>query len=123
PVHLAHDAAGDAHHQRPGRDSHPLRHHRARGDDAAVADVDAVQDHAAHADQALVLDDAAVHDGAVPDPDPLADVAGEAGIHVDAAAVLDVGLDADEDLVHVAAEDAGEPDARLGCDGDVTEHG
>src|SRR5262249_54471942 len=73
-----------------------------------------VEQNAAHADEALVCHDAAVQNGTVPHPDARADQRREAGVDMDDAAVLDVGLGADHDAVHVAAHHAAVPHACFG---------
>ena len=88
-----------------------------------VADPDAVEQDAAHADQALVLDGAAMQDHPVPHADPPADDARHVVVHVHDGAVLQIGLGADHDGRHVAAQHRAVPDARVLAERHVAHHG
>src|SRR5450830_170356 len=77
-------------------------HHRVIAHHAAVAD-HAVEHHAVETDEGVMTDCAwAVHDGAVGDGGTLADGDGAAGLGVDHHAVLDIGMGADDDGLHIA---------------------
>ena len=118
---VADDFRGGAHDEGTGRNMGALGDEGVRADDAALADDGAVEDGGAHADEAIVLDGAGVENRAVSDGDEFADAHGEVLGEVDDAAVLDVGAFADFDVVDVAAEDGGGPDAAVRGEADVAD--
>jgi hypothetical protein len=117
----ADDFGGGAHDERAGWNARALGDERVGADDAAFADDGFVEDGGAHADEAFVLDGAGVEDGAMADGDEFADDGGDVVGEVDDAAVLDVGAFANVDVVDIAAEDGGGPDAAAGGEPDVAD--
>ncbi|MFN9940298.1 MAG: hypothetical protein ACK56I_12575, partial [bacterium] len=75
------------------------------GDDGVVADARAVHHGGIDADQAAVADLAAVQRDMVGDRAVLADHGGRVRAHVDHDEILQVGAGADADLGHLAAHD------------------
>src|SRR2546425_1881675 len=121
-VHGPHHAAGDADHERTGRDHHPLRYDGPRSHHTPRPDPRVVQQDAPHPDQAFVLDRAAVQHGAVPDAHAGADRRGKPLVHVNDRAVLHVAGLTDPDRRHIAAQHGPIPDARARAERHVPQH-
>ena len=80
------------------------------------------RDHHAHADQAGIFHDAAVDGGVVADRDPVANDDGIAIAHaMQHGAVLHIGVGADADGMHIAADHGVHPDAGVLAEGDVAD--
>ncbi len=75
------------------------------------ADANAIEQDRAHADQAAFAHCGGMNDDAMADGDALADFHRLAGIGMDDALVLHIGIFADGDPVIVAAQHRAEPDA------------
>ena len=76
----------------------------------------------AHADEAGIFDDAAVDGGIVADRDPVTNDDGIAIAHaMQHGAVLHIGVGADADGMHIAADDGVHPDAGVLAEGDVAD--
>ena len=100
----------------------PSGNHGAGGDDGAFADAAAVEDHRAHADQHRVLNHAAVDGGVVANGHPVAhDDRIEVALAVEHGAVLHVGVGADADGVHVAAQNGVHPHRGMLAEGHVAD--
>jgi len=94
------------------------------GDDAALADLAAVEEGGAHADEGVVADGAGVDGDVMTDGDIGADVGGSGVVgDVDAGAVLHVGAVADGDGGDVATHDGIEPHGTLVTQGDIADKG
>jgi hypothetical protein len=96
-AHVFHALGRDADAQTTWREFLILRHQSARGDDGALPYPRAVEDGGSHAYEAATFYRAAVHDRVVADYAVLADYGRVAGVCVQDAAVLDVGV-AHEDV-------------------------
>ena len=122
-AHLAHGPRRPAHPHLSAL--HPLarRHQRAGGDPGAAFHHRVIHHRGAHADHAAVLQHAGVQHAHVTHHHALADEGGAVvGGGVDDRAVLDVAARADPDVVHVAAQDAVEPDAGVRAKHDIADH-
>lgn len=108
---LADHLAGRAEHQRVVGNFFVFRDQAVGADDAVLADLRAGQDDGADGDQCVVADDAAVQHAHVADAHIVAERAGVAGIGMQHAAVLHLGVLADRDQLVVAADHAVPPDA------------
>ena len=103
-----------------GGNLHAFRHQRARGNDSASSDLGSVQNDRADADKSAVLYYASVQHHGVPDRDAAADKAWVSHtVDMQDSVVLNAGLVADANVVHVAANRDIRPDAGSLADNDV----
>jgi hypothetical protein len=117
------DFAWEPGYEGAGWDARAFGYEGPGGNDAARADVGAVEDDRPHADQDVVFQGAAMDGGVVADGAAVAD---EDGVEVPHAvkdgAVLNVGAVADADGVYVAADDGVHPDGGVLAEDDVSEN-
>ena len=105
---------GDAAPDLVGRYPSALQHQGAGGDDGAFAHLAVVEQRGTHADEGTVADGAGVDGDVVTDGDVATDMRGARLVgHVDAGAVLHVGVVADDDGGHVATHNGIEPHRAL----------
>ncbi len=90
----------------------PLGHHRARGNDTAVAYHYVIQHYGVHADDAVVLDGRPMQDSAV----PAGDIVSYMHRSVQDTAVLDAREIPHHDLAAVRPQDGVIPDAGVSAD-------
>src|SRR5207245_10783866 len=64
-VDVTDDTGGHTHDERAGRDAHPLRHDRSRGDHTPRAHMHVIKKDRAHPDETVVLHGAGVQDDPV----------------------------------------------------------
>jgi hypothetical protein len=120
----ADDAAGGSDDEGAFGDDHAFGHEGTRSDDAARADVTAIEEDGTHADEDFIFHPASMHDGAVADGDVVANDGGVVVTDMDDSAVLNVAAGADMDGVDIATKNSAIPDAGLGVKGHITDdHG
>ena len=119
-----HLAGGHSGVDMPGFAAGIFQHNGAGGDQAVLFHHGVIHDDGAHADEHIIFQGATVYDGAVADGNVIPDNGGGALIGaVDDRTILDIDLVADPDAVHVAADDALEPEAAVVSGDDVAYDG
>lgn len=107
---LTNHFAGDAHDDAAGRDLLAFGDERAGGDEAAGADDRTVEHDRTDADQAVVFDGSPMHDSPVSEAAPTTDAAGEVGVGVEDAPILDVTSLADNNFLGIPSNHGGRQD-------------
>src|SRR5258708_6131450 len=121
-LQLAAELARRSHPQRSRLNNRLLRNQSTRANDRTGADHRAIQNDRPHADQALVLDTTPMQRDGVPHGDTVADVHAVLLLHpVQNAAVLNVGMRADANLVDISADDGVHPHAGVFGENDVAD--
>ena len=118
----AHNLRRHAHDERAGRNAHPLRDQSVGTDDAAFSDDRAVQNCRTHADEAFVLDGAGVQNRAMTDGNIFSHDHWQIVREMNDRSILDVRPFADFDIIDVAAQNGGGPDAAAGGESHVADH-
>jgi len=116
---IADDPARDAGGQHTRRHRRTGRDDRAGRDQAPGTDSGAAQNNRANANKCASLNVCAVHDGSMPDADAILERDRLAGIHMDAAQILDIALGSDHDPIGVSAQDRSVPDGGRSAEADV----
>src|SRR4051794_39840453 len=122
-INRPNNPAGNSHHERASRHLHTLSQHGSCSHNTPGTDPHPIQQHTAHGNQAVISYSATVQDNSVPNRDSLAHGAGHAGVNVNDAAVLNVGLSTDDDGRHIPPQHGTVPDTGFLAEGYIAHDG
>lgn len=111
-----------ADHKSPGWNRFAGRDESSRTDEGKFTDGGPVEYDGSHADQSVIHDGAPMQDGVVADGDMVTDGEGMTAVNVQCGVILNIGLFADGDAGHIAADNGVGPEARTGADLDIPDN-